>query len=99
MEVKHKILLPLAVLFLIAAGGYIVLGDHGLYELRHLKADHLRLVEKNEGIGRQNFALLREIERLRNDTAYIENVARQLLGFIGKDEIVVKANDASGKNP
>jgi cell division protein FtsB len=34
------------------------------------------------------------MERLKHDLTYIENVARQQLGFIGKDEVILKLKDA-----
>jgi cell division protein FtsB len=41
--------------------------------------------------------LYNEIERLKNDDKYIENIARQELGMIGKDEMILKPQSVSGK--
>ncbi|MBW1812804.1 MAG: septum formation initiator family protein, partial [Deltaproteobacteria bacterium] len=37
-------------------------------------------------------SLSTEIDRAKNDPAYIEAVARQELGMIGKDEVILKFN-------
>ena len=37
-----------------------------------------------------NFSLYHEIDRLKHDPKYIEDVVRQELGFIGKDEVIFK---------
>ena len=37
-----------------------------------------------------NLSLYREIDRLKHDSKYIEDVVRQELGLIGKDEVVFK---------
>jgi cell division protein FtsB len=34
--------------------------------------------------------LYREIDRVKNDLKYIENVARQELGMVGKDEVILR---------
>ena len=34
--------------------------------------------------------LYREIDRVKNDLKYIENVARQELGMVGKDEVIFR---------
>ena len=65
---------------------------------RHsLRKERDRLVEKNESLARDNLVLYNEIERLKNDDKYIENIARQELGMIGKDEMILKPQSVSGK--
>ena len=68
----------------------IIFDDHGFADLHLLKIDKARLVKKNESLARENFSLYRTIDRLKNDLGFIENVARQEMGMIGKDEVIFK---------
>ena len=89
-DMKQKIMLSVAVLILFALWSLIIFGDNGLAELKFMRQERDELVEKNEQIARKNLSLFREMERLKHDLSYIENVARQQLGFIGKGEIILK---------
>jgi cell division protein FtsB len=77
---------------------FILFGDDGLFDLRWLKTENTRLIERNLKLEQENLVLYREIDRLKNDLKYIENIARHELGMIGKGEVVVKLNDPSGKS-
>jgi cell division protein FtsB len=77
---------------------FILFGDSGLFDLRWLKTENSRLIERNLKLEQENLLLYREIDRLKNDLKYIENIARHELGMIGKGEVVVKLNDPSGKS-
>jgi len=95
---REKILFSLAILLMFSMLLFILFGDSGLADLRLLKMERDRLIEKNDKRAQDNLLLYREIDRLKNDLQYIENVARQELGMVGKDEVVVKINDSSGKS-
>ncbi len=69
---------------------FIVFGENGLTDLNRLKIKKDDLSLKNEELTKKNLSLYREIERLKNDPGYVENVARQELGVIGKDEVIIK---------
>ncbi len=75
----------------------IVFAENGFVDLNSLRKERDRLIEKNESLARDNLALYNEIERLKNDNKYIENIARQELGMIGKDEVILKPQNESGK--
>jgi len=75
----------------------IVFAENGLVDLNSLRKERDRLVEKNESLARDNLVLYNEIERLKNDDKYIENIARQELGMIGKNEMILKPQSVSGK--
>ena len=92
MNVKHKIFLFLAILGLFWLCGVIILGDKGLAELKLLKQEHQLMIEDNESMVRKNLSFYSEIDRLQTDVDYIEEVARQQLGFIGKDAFILKPN-------
>lgn len=95
MSAKQKILLSLVLLVLFNFLLVIVFGDNGLVDYSLLKAEHRQLLKKNEAVERQNVALYREIDRLRNDLEYVENVARHDLGMIGKNEVIFKFDTES----
>ncbi len=90
MSSKHNILIALAILSLFSMLLFIAFGENGFVDLNLLKMERDSLLKKNEELVKKNLALYREIERLKNDPKYVENVARQELGVIGKDEIIFK---------
>ena len=69
---------------------FTLYGENGLADLYRLKTERDILLKKNDELIRENLSLYREIERLKNDPEYVENVARNELGVIGKDEVVIK---------
>ena len=90
MTRKLKILLSIAALLLIALFFFIIVNEHGLADLRFLKKERDRFVEESKRLTRENLTISIEIDRLKHDPAYIESIARQELGMIGKDEIILK---------
>ena len=94
---KLNIMLSMAILILFSMLLLIVFAENGLVDLNFLRRERDRLVEKNESLARDNLVLYNEIERLKNDDKYIENIARQELGMIGKNEIILKSQSVSGK--
>ena len=90
MTRKLNILLSIAVLLLLALFFFIIVSEHGLADLRFIKKERDRLVEDSKRLSRENLTIGIEIDRLKHDPAYIESIARQELGMIGKDEIILK---------
>jgi len=78
-----------------------LLADNGAFDLYRLRSQREQLQQKNAALVRENARLLRRIERLQNDPAFIENVARRELGMIGTDDRILKLpsmrEDGSGK--
>jgi len=97
MTKNQNILLSISVLLLLALFFFIIVSEHGLADLRFLKKERDRLVEENNNLTRENQAISVEIDRLRHDPAYIESVARQELGMIGEDEIILKPQSSAGQ--
>ena len=95
MTKKQNILLSISVLLLLALFFFIIVSEHGLADLRFLKKERDRLVEENKKITRENQAVSIEIDRLKHDPAYIESIARQELGMIGEDEIILKPRNTA----
>ena len=95
MTKKHSLFLAISVLLLLGLFFFIIVSEHGLADLRFIKKERDRLVEENEKRTATNQAISVEIHRLKHDPAYIESIARQELGMIGEDEIILKPKIAS----
>jgi cell division protein FtsB len=87
---KNKILIGIGLVVVFSFLLLMLFGDNTLLELNRLKNDRNVLIKANEELVRQNDLMYNEIERLKHDPKYIENVARQELGMIGKNEIIFK---------
>lgn len=90
MNKFHKILLGMTGLVLLGFLLAIVFGDDGFVDLQHMRKQRDAMMLQNEAVREVNRALYRESDRLKNDPHYIENVARQELGMIGRDEVILK---------
>jgi len=90
MDTKQNILIAITILLLFSMVLFMIFGDYGLADLHLVNQEKDRVVEKNEAIDRENLSMYREINRLEHDLKYIEKVARDELGMIGKDEIIIK---------
>ena len=97
MTKKQNILLSISVLLLLALFFFIIVSEQGLADLKFLKKERDRLVEENKKLTRENQAISVEIDRLKHDPAYIESIARQELGMIGEDEIILKPQSSAGQ--
>ncbi len=95
MTRKLNILLSIAVLLLLSLFFFIIVSEHGLADLRFIKKERDRLVEESQRLTRKNLTIGIEIDRLKHDPGYIESIARQELGMIGKDEIILKPQSQS----
>ena len=82
-----------SVLFLFILLIMVIAGENGFLDLNRLKKEKAELVEQARDIELKNLTLYRKVERLKNDPVYIENVARQELGMIGKGEVILKFKD------
>ena len=94
MTKKHHILLAISALLLLVLFFFIIVSEQGLADLRLLKDERNRLVEENQKLTGKNQAISIEIDRLKHDPAYIESIARQELGMIGENEIILKPQNA-----
>ena len=90
MTGKQRIFLSIAALALVSLLFFIIFGEHGLIDLNFLKNEKNQLSEKSEQLALKNLSLSIEIDRLKHDPKYIENVARQELGMVGEDELILK---------
>ncbi len=93
MGLRQKILLAFVIAALFSLLLFIVFGENGVADLHTLKMERDNLLKRNAELSQENLSLYREIERLKNDPKYVENVARQELGVIGKDEVIFKVKE------
>jgi len=93
MTKKQRILLYFSTLTIIALFFLILFGDNGLVDLNSKKKQRDALIEENQKIQQEITLLSIEIDRAKHDPVYIEAVARQELGMIGKDEVILKFDD------
>jgi cell division protein FtsB len=98
VNLKKNILLIAAIMSMFLMLLFIVFGQNGLTDLYRLKTKRDNLLRKNGELTKKNLSLYREIERLKNDPKYVENVARKELGVIGKDEVIIKVNKRKRQN-
>ena len=84
-------------MILFSLGALIVFGDNGLSELNRLKRELAGIIGENEEVSNENLSLYQEIDRLKNDYEYIENVARDQLGVIKRDEVIIKVKENGKK--
>lgn len=68
----------------------IFFSEKGLMAMELSAAKKQEIVLQNQILKQQNIILSREIERLRSDPDYIEDVARQDLGMVAPNEIIFK---------
>lgn len=90
MTKKQSILISLAVALMFSLLFFMIFGEHGFIDLNALEAEKIQLNEKNDRLTQENFSLSVEIDRLKHDPHYIENVARQELGMVGENELILK---------
>jgi len=89
MNLRRKIIVAGAIVALLNLMLLIVFGDNGLVEMHRLREKEHLMVQQNETLAKENVSLYRTIGRLKNDPAFIESVARNELGMIGKNDVIV----------
>lgn len=90
MNSRHNFAVSVVILAMFSLFLVILFGDNGLADLKLMEKGRDSLIQKNETLKRNNFSIYRSIQRLKNDPAFIENVAREELGVIGRNEIIYK---------
>ncbi|QTA88931.1 FtsB family cell division protein [Desulfonema magnum] len=90
LNLKQNMLVTSAIAALFCLFLLIIFGDKGLADLNMLKKARDGLKDKNEMLVQENISLYHSIERLKNDLVFIENIARQELGVVSKNEIIFK---------
>jgi cell division protein FtsB len=89
VKFRQKIIIGLALAIMLNLMLWIVFGDNGWVELSRLKEQKQLAVQQNAVLAGENVDLYRIIERLKQDPVYIESVARNELGMVGKDDVII----------
>jgi cell division protein FtsL len=77
--------------FIIVSMGFsVIFGDRGLLHLQKLRVELATIEAATDDLAKENKRLAREIDLLKNNSRYIEKVAREELGLVKGDEIVYK---------
>jgi cell division protein FtsB len=76
--------------FVLFIGILITFGDRGLIDNYRLKEKLMELKKINHQITLENIALKKNITLLRNDSSYIEMIARNELGMVKKGDLVYR---------
>lgn len=97
MSIRQKVMVAVAVVAMFNLMLVIVFGDNGLVELSRLRAKEQLMVQRNEILAGENVDLYRTIGRLNNDPVYIESVARNELGMVGKNDVVILRSGSRGQ--
>lgn len=88
MTTKHKIIVFTGMVVLFSFLFLIGWGDRGAVDLYKRHVTKVRLNKSSLEVQKKNEAIYRNIQRLKNDPEFIENIARTELGMVGEDELV-----------
>jgi cell division protein FtsB len=77
--------------FLLLAGTATILvwNPRGLSQWQGLHREYQLLMRKNQALEQENRLVFQEITRLRNDSKAIEHLAREELGLVRDDELII----------
>ena len=90
MSMVQKIIFALISILLFAMLIIIIFSEKGFIDLNEMKKKRDSLLSENAKINNENLVLYRKIKRAKDDPKYIEDIARQELGMIRKDEVILK---------
>jgi len=80
----------LALLFLGLLGAWLGFGERGFIHLYRMDRERQTYLEKIKTLERENRELLDEIQRLRSDRNYVEDLGRKELGLVKEDEVMYR---------
>ena len=86
-----KVIWSGALIVLLGAVVMTLFGERGVRDLYNRKGELARIETTNARLRMENRDLYREVDRLKHDRKYIETIARQELGLVGEDEIILRS--------
>ena len=90
MDSNKKILMTVIGMFLFVFSILVVFQKDGLIDLNKKHTQLAEAIKDNDQLKEENKDLFNEVNRLKRDQNYIEQVARKELGMIKSDEYIVK---------
>ena len=100
MNIKIKDFLKVSLIVFIILGvivSWLAFGEGGFVHLYRKEKERQAYLEKIRELERTNQELLDEINRLREDKAYIESVARRELGLVKDNELIYRFSKEQDK--
>ena len=94
MHILRRLWLPATLLLYALLAASTLVGQHGLLHLQEIRQEHQALEAEAFTLARENVDLQDRITRLKTDDEFLEKVAREELGFVGKGEIVYRFRDS-----
>jgi len=88
MTTKDKIIVAAGIVMLFSFLFVIAFSDRGAVDLYELHLKKVRVHRSSVALQQKTRALYDDIQRLKYDPEFIENIARSELGMVGKDEMV-----------
>lgn len=80
----------LALLFLGLLGAWLGFGERGFIHLYRMDRERQTYLDRIKTLERENRELLDEIQRLRSDRNYVEDLGRRELGLVKEDEVMYR---------
>ena len=84
------------VLAILGVTASALIGEHGVAHLVRLRAERRALGDTAFALLRHNAELRHDIERLRGDDVYLEELARRQLGLVRPNEFVYRFGRPDG---
>jgi cell division protein FtsB len=94
MHILRRLWLPATLVLYALLAASTLVGQHGLLHLQELRQEQQALEAEAFTLTRENADLHERIDRLKTDDEFLEKVAREELGFVGKGEIVYRFRDS-----
>ena len=88
----------LALLFLGLVVAWLGFGERGFIHLYRMDTERQAYLERINKLERDNRELLEEIQRLRSDRDYVENLGRRELGLVKEDELMYRFGTTKEKD-
>jgi cell division protein FtsB len=95
MRVFRQLWLPVLLVVYVLLALSTLVSQRGLLHLWKLQQEQQALEAKVFALLRENEELRSRIARLQTDDEFLEKVAREELGFVGKGELVYRFDSAT----
>jgi cell division protein FtsB len=89
----------LALLFLGLVVAWLGFGERGFIHLYRMDRERQAYLERINKLERENRELLEEIQRLRSDREYVEDLGRRELGLVKEEELMYRFGPKKEKDP
>jgi cell division protein FtsB len=87
-ESDRKKVLLYSVLIVTVVGAWSIFGPYGALKYYGVANELNEILTQNEQLRETNTALRQEINKLKKDPVYLEEVARRQFGLIKKNEVI-----------